>query len=161
MLKQKIGAKRRRPPRQKNGRSDESQKRMKFADSTSERIGSSAAAQTEETDIITSEQADSTMCQVEQCWQLRRPFLEIFDQDQYEDSRDAARVLLKWLIYPVECDKFLKYFMAFTNTSIFIISLMFSLGNCGKESRYCSNVIGHITITVYSVQLIWIEFSER
>ena len=111
ILKHKIGTKRKRLLRHKNSHNGEAQKRMKLSDSIDERRTSSTTAQGKETDIITSEEVDSTVeiCQVEQCWGSRKPFIETFDLDQYEDSRDAARTLLKWLIYPVQCDKFLKY----------------------------------------------------
>ena len=67
--------------------------------------------QTKQTEVVTSEEADSTvqLNQVEQCWKLRRPFFEVFDQNQHEDSRESAKMLLQWLIYPVENDKFIKY----------------------------------------------------
>ena len=106
ILKHNIGNKRKRLLRHKNNVShnEESQKRMKLTDDIDERRTSSIT-------YITSEEADSTVkaCQVEQCWMSRKPFIEAFDLDQYEDSREAARTLLKWLIYPVQCDKFLKY----------------------------------------------------
>lgn len=84
---------------------------MKLSDGIDEK-------RTSATTYITTEEADSTVktCQVEQCWMSRKPFIEIFDLDQYEDSRDAARILLKWLIYPVQCDKFLKYCMTNSDT---------------------------------------------
>lgn len=100
ILKHKIGSKRKRLSRHNNV--EEPQKRMKLSDGIDEK-------RTSATTYITTEEADSTVktCQVEQCWMSRKPFIEIFDLDQYEDSRDAARTLLKWLIYPVQCDKFL------------------------------------------------------
>ena len=110
ILKHKIGSKRKRLLHQKNHHS-EPQKRMKLTDSIDERRTSPTTEQQDETYISTLEEVDSTvkMCQVEECWMLRKPFIETFDLDQYEDSRDAARSLLKWLIFPVQCDKFLKY----------------------------------------------------
>lgn len=108
LLKHKIGTKRKRLLRQRNNLrcNDAGQKRRKLGDDTNK----IAAAQKKGTNIVVSEVADSTvqLCQVEQCWKSRRPFIEAFDLDQYEDSRDAAKKLLKWLIYPVECGKFLK-----------------------------------------------------
>lgn len=119
LLKHKIGTKRKRLLRHKYNlrRNGEEQKRMKLMDNTSEWT-SLPTAQRKETNISTSEEADSTiqLSQVEQCWKSRRPFIEAFDQDQYEDSREAAKMLLKWLIYPVECEKFLKYYGALSSS---------------------------------------------
>jgi len=50
---------------------------------------------------------------LEECWKSRTSFIGVFDIDQYPDSREAASVLLKWLIYPVESDKFLRYWLCF------------------------------------------------
>ena len=76
--------------------------------------GEGKATQTKETNTVASKEADSTvqLNRVEQCWKLRRPFFEAFDQDQHEDSRELAKMLLQWLIYPVENEKFLKYHTA-------------------------------------------------
>ena len=110
-LKNKIGTKRKRLLRhdQRNNinhnNANKQQKRMKLTDDNAvdDRTSSRAI-----TTMVTFEEQDSTVCPIEQCWKLRTPFIEAFDLDQYEDSRDAATTLLKWLIYPVDCDKFLK-----------------------------------------------------
>ena len=34
--------------------------------------------------------------------------MEVFDIDHYPDSREAASTLVKWLIYPVQSDKFVR-----------------------------------------------------
>lgn len=83
---------------------------MRLTDSIDKRTISSLTPEQKRTSMVASEEQDSAvkLCQVEQCWKLRTPFIEAFDLDRHDDSRDAARVLLKWLIYPVDCDKFLK-----------------------------------------------------
>ena len=91
----------------------EEQKRIKLMQNADE----GESTQTKQTEVVTSEEADSTvqLNQVEQCWKLRRPFFEVFDQNQHEDSRESAKMLLQWLIYPVENDKFIKYHTALLN----------------------------------------------
>ena len=115
ILKHKIGGKRKRLLRHESNvdHNEEPQKRTRLSDGIDERTSSTTYKY-----MTTSEEADSTVkpCEVEQCWMLRKPFIETFDLDQYEDSRDAARTLLKWLIYPVQCDKFLKYCMTNSDT---------------------------------------------
>ena len=123
--------------------------------------GEGKPTQTKETSMVTSEEADSTvqLSQVEQCWKLRRPFFEAFDQDQHEDSRELAKMLLQWLIYPVENEKFLKYH----TTLLYVcyqplLCCLIPLENSGKENHCYSNVIAHIIMMAYSVLLSWIEY---
>ena len=116
LLKHKIGTTRKRLMRQKKynlRHRGEEQKRIKLMQNADE----GESTQTKQTEVVTSEEADSTvqLNQVEQCWKLRRPFFEVFDQNQHEDSRESAKMLLQWLIYPVENDKFIKYHTTLLN----------------------------------------------
>jgi len=111
ILKHKIGTKRKRLLHHKSNLSGDGQKRMKLTngiDNIDRRMISSSTPKQKATDMAVLEEQDSKLCQVEQCWKSRTPFIEAFDLDRHEDSRDVARTLLKWLIYPVDCDKFLK-----------------------------------------------------
>lgn len=137
VLKHKIGTKRKRLLHQKNNSIyvANGQKRMKLTDSNDDIDKRRDSSPIRQANMTVCREQDSTakLCQVEQCWLSRTAFIEAFDLDQYEDSRDAARTLLKWLIYPVECDKFLKYCTA-SYISIHILLCPF-IGSSGKESR--------------------------
>lgn len=154
-LKHKIGTKRKRLLHQKKNHSGSEQKRMKLTDGTDKRrvsLESSPITQKEVT--VVSKQQEVKLCQLEECWKTRTPFIEKFDLNHYNDSRDAARMLLKWLIYPVDCDKFLKYCAVLSFVcKTFRLCAPLHLGSSGKESHCCSNAIDHIIIMVYLVQL--------
>ncbi|XP_065920999.1 ribosomal oxygenase 1-like [Dysidea avara] len=105
VLKHKIGLKRK-LLHQKNNRGIKKKRRLNGTSDKKTSTTSENVVQTDFAELSEEERQSSGI--LEQCWKSRTPFMEAFDIDQYPDSREAASMLLKWLIYPVQSDKFVR-----------------------------------------------------
>jgi len=106
-LKHKIGLKRK-LLRQRNSRGIKKRRRTT---GTSDKLKKTTLAtandkQKDFTESLAEYQRSTGL--LEQCWKSRTAFMEVFDIDHYPDSREAASTLVKWLIYPVQSDKFVR-----------------------------------------------------
>ena len=108
VLKHKIGLKRK-LLHQKNNRGIKKKRRLNGTSDKKTSTTSENVVQTDFAELSEEERQSSGI--LEQCWKSRTPFMEAFDIDQYPDSREAASMLLKWLIYPVQSDKFVRYWL--------------------------------------------------
>jgi len=106
VLKHKIGVKR----KLLHQRNNHGIKKRRRSTVTSDKKTASSTTENAQTSFVEpfEEQQQSTDL-LEKCWKSRTSFIEVFNIDQYPDSREAASMLLKWLIYPVQSDKFLRY----------------------------------------------------